>query len=163
MGYVRSSNALVLIGAVLMLGQTSNAFAADKVRISGLQTANFGQLAGTGDRSISQNLCAYSSSVTGGYSVTATGTGSGGAFSLTSSIATISYEVLWADTSGQNSGTSLIAGTPIGGFTSNATQHFCNSGPTSSASMTIVIRSATIQSARAGTYSGTLQIMIVPE
>ena len=163
MGLVRSSSALGLIGFALLIGLPDQAHAADKVRIAGLQTVDFGQLYGLGDRSISQNVCAYSSSVTNGYSVTATGTGAGGTFELNSTISSLPYEVLWADASGQTSGTSLIAGTPIGGFHSTATQHFCNTGPSSSASMTIVVRSGSIESARAGSFSGVLQIMIAPE
>ena len=163
MGYVKSFSTGLLLAFALLLGSAAPARAADKVRITGLQTANFGQLSGFGDRSISQNVCAYSSSATNGYSVTATGSGTGGSFALTSTITELPYEVLWSDSSGQTSGTSLMSGTRTGGFFTSAAQHFCNSGPSSTASLTIVIRSTTIESARAGTYSGVLQIMIAPE
>ena len=137
--------------------------AAEKARITGLADANFGLIVGTIDRSIAQSLCVYSSSNTGAYAVTASGTGAGGSFALSTGSAQLPYDVLWADAANQTSGTVLSSGTPTGGFTSNATQHFCNSGPSSSATMTIVIRSAALANAQAGSYSGMLQITIAPE
>ena len=49
------------------------------------------------------------------------------------------------------------------GLQSTASQQTCNSGPSTSASLTVVIRSATLTSAMAGSYIGTLQITIAPE
>ena len=136
--------------------------AADKARITGLSDVNFGLIAFTGDQSLSQSVCAYSDSSTKGYSVVATGSGSGGAFELSGAVP-LPYDVLWADSAGQTGGSALIAGTASSGFTSTASQQFCNSGPPASASLTIVIRAATLGSTGAGSYSGTLQLMIAPE
>jgi hypothetical protein len=148
--------------AAAALAAAPSAHAADKVRITGLSDVAFGLIAGTGDRSISQSVCAFSDSSTRRYSVVATGSGSGGAFEL-SGAAPLPYEVLWADSPGQTGGSSLIAGTAVSGFTSTASHQFCNSGPPASASLTIVIRAAELASARSGAYSGTLQLMIAPE
>jgi len=163
MAYVETLRVIGLLGIACLAGQPIAAHAADKVRISSFQSVDFGQLSGGGDRYVSLNVCAFSSSANRGYSIIANGNGAGGSFALLSPIALLPYEVLWSDTPGQSSGTSLIAGAPIGGFRSSATQNFCNSGPTSSASLIVVIRSDAIESARAGLYSGTLQIMIAPE
>lgn len=163
MTYVTILRAISLIGLSYLAGQSAILQAADKVRVSSLKAVDFGQLSGVGDRRVSQSICAFSSSATKGYSITASGTGEGGSFALNSTAAYLPYEVLWSDNSGQSSGTSLIPGTPRGGFQSTASQHFCMSGPSSSASLIIVIRSAAIESARAGSYSGTLQIVISPE
>lgn len=137
--------------------------ASDKARLTGLSDAAFGLIGGTSDQSVSQSICVYSSTVTGGYSVTATGSGAGGVFELSSGGAQLSYEVLWADSANQTGGTALTAAAPMSGFTSAASQQTCNSGPIASASLTVVIRSATLTSAMAGSYSGTLQITIAPE
>lgn len=136
--------------------------AADKARITGLSDVSFGLIAGTGDQSLSQSVCAYSNSSTNGYSVVATGSGSGGAFELSGS-APLPYDVLWADSAGQTGGSALTAGTASPGFTSSASHQVCTSGPPASASLTIVIRAATLGSAPAGSYSGTLQLTIAPE
>jgi len=137
--------------------------AADKARITALSDVPFGLIPGTTDQTASQNLCAYSSSNTGGYNVTAVGNGNGGAFTLSSGAASLAYDVLWAGSANQAGGTALVPGTATSGFTSTASQQTCNSGPSTSASLTVVIRSATLTSAMAGSYIGTLQITIAPE
>lgn len=137
--------------------------AADKARITGLSDVAFGVVSTAGDQSASQSLCAYTSSNTNGYSVAANGDGIGGSFALSSGMSQLPYDALWADAPNGTSGTTLIAGSAMSGFTSTASQQSCNSGPSSSASLTIVIRAATLGSARAGTYSGALQITISPE
>ena len=154
---------MLLLGAILTGSWPGLARAAERTRITGLADADFGQIVGTADRAITQSLCVYSSSPTGAYGVMASGSGSGGSFALSSGSAALPFEVLWADSPNQSSGTFLPPGTPRGGFSSNASQHFCNSGPPSTATLTIVIRSADLGNAQAGTYSGMLQIMIVPE
>lgn len=153
--------ALAVVGA--SSAAASPAWAADKARITGLSDVTFGVIAGTGDQSVSQSLCAFSDSSSNGYSVIATGNGSGGSFELSSGSAQLPYEVLWADSAGQTGGSALVAGVVTSGFTSGASHQFCNSGPSASASLTIVIRGATLSSARAGAYLGTLQITIAPE
>jgi hypothetical protein len=137
--------------------------AADKARITGLSDVAFGLITGTADQAISESVCAYSSSSTGGYSVTATGDGSGGAFELSAGADQLAYDVLWTDSADQAGGTALVAGSATAGFTSVANQQFCNSGPSTSASLTVVIRSASLGSAMVGSYAGTLQITIAPE
>ena len=145
-----------------MLAAAAPARAADRARITGLSDVNFGLIVGTGDQSLSQSVCAYTDSSGSRYSVVATGSGSGGAFTL-SGAAPLAYEVLWADSAGQTGGSSLIAGAVSSGHTSTATHQFCNSGPPATASLTVVIRAASLGSARAGAYTGTLQIMLAPE
>jgi len=154
---------LTLVVGALGAGAIAPPARAANARITGLRDVSFGLIAGTADQTASQNVCAFSSSNTNGYSVSALGSAGGGAFELSSGSAQLPYEVLWADSANQSGGTSLVAGTTTGGFISVATRQTCNRGPRSSASLTVVIRSATLSTARAGTYTGTLQITIAPE
>ncbi|MGX7953484.1 hypothetical protein ACWPM1_13105 [Tsuneonella sp. HG249] len=108
-------------------------------------------------------MCAYSASDTLGYTVTALGSGPGGAFSLVSGSAQLPYEVLWNSAANQSGGTGLVAGSARSGFVSSATQKTCNNGPSSSASLVVVLRSAALSNAQAGSYAGTLQVTIAPE
>jgi hypothetical protein len=137
--------------------------AAEKARITGLSDVSFGSVAVTVDRTASQSVCAYSSSNNGAYWVSAQGSGSGGAFTLASGAAQLPYEVYWADSPGQTGGQQLAAGSTATGFVSIATHQFCNSGPATSASLTVVLRAAVLGSATAGDYSGTLEITLGPE
>lgn len=137
--------------------------AADKARITGLTDINFGTIAGTGDQSVSQSLCAFANSNLGGYSVVALGSGGGGAFELSSASAALSYEVLWADAAGQTGGSQLVPGVASTGFVSDARHQACNTGPSASASLTIVIRGVELDAASSGSYTGTLLLTIAPE
>jgi len=146
----------------LLAGAESGGLAqSNKVRITELSDVAFGQLAGLSDAYLSQSVCAYST--TSGYFVTASGSGSGGAFSLASTSSTLPYEVMWAASSGQSSGTALTAGVASPAFASGATQQTCNSGPPTSASLIVVIRASALSAAQAGTYQGTLSITIAPQ
>ncbi|MBO0749786.1 MAG: hypothetical protein J2O44_05075 [Porphyrobacter sp.] len=155
--------AAALLGAACLGALSSPALAApgDKARVTGFVDIAFGTLTGA-DQSSSQSVCAFSNSATSGYSVTATGNGTGGAFTLAGA-SPLPYEVRWAGTANQANGTALTAGVLSSGFTSAATQQACSSGPGPTATLTVTIRAAALGSARAGSYTGSLQITIAPE
>lgn len=134
------------------------------VRITKLTDVPFGSIANLNiDAVQSQSLCVYANTATNGYTVTAVGSGSGGGFALGSGSQELGYEVQWADAPGQSSGTQLTPNTPLSGLTSTARQQTCNAGPPTTASLVIVLRSADLSTARAGTYSGSLTVIIGPE
>lgn len=157
----RRGAALAVASCLAVLASPAWAAPGDKARISGLADVGFGTLNTTSDQSVSENVCAYSNSSTSGYSVTATGNGTGGAFTLAAGTFTLPYEVRWAGSANQTNGTALSAGTLAPGFVSGASQQTCNGGP--SASLIVIIRATALGSARAGSYTGTLQIVIAPE
>ncbi len=138
--------------------------ASNKVRISDLSDANFGIIANVGvDATLNQSVCLYADTNTNGYNVTASGTGPGGAFVLSSGPRTMSYEVQWSSSSGQSSGTQLASNVPLTGQVSGATHQTCNNGPASSASLIILLRSNVLSSATAGGYNGTLTLVVGAE
>ena len=139
------------------------AVAAEKARLTGLSDVNFGLILGHGDKAISQSVCAYTSSRTERYSVSARGDGPGGTFSLASGGFLLDYDVLWADSSNLQGGTALTANAPSPGFTSTTQQHNCNSGPPATATLTVVLRDEPLRNARAGSYTGVLRLTISPE
>lgn len=137
---------------------------AQLVRLTKLSNASFGTISSfVSDSQKSQNVCAYSSTLGGGYDITATGSGSGGAFTLSGSSATLAYEVQWSSTSGQTSGTSFSPGIALTGQTSGALSSNCNVGPATTASLIILIRASAASSATAASYSGTLTLLVAPE
>ena len=140
--------------------------AASNVRISGLTNLSFNTVTDlTSDSSLAEDVCVYSTSPTNGYRVTATGSGTGGAFTLSpaSGSNTLAYEVQWKAQAGQTSGSQLTAGSPLVGQTSAASQQQCNSGPAASASLIVILRAAALSSATTGSYSGSLTLLIAPE
>lgn len=137
---------------------------AQNVRITKLSDVAFGSIANFSiDQTSSQSICVYTSPLGTLYQVTATGDGAGGAFTLLSGGSTMPYEVQWAAIAGQTTGTSLTAGLPLSNQATVAEHHLCNgSGPATSASLITVLRSATVGSARSGSYTGVLTLLIAP-
>lgn len=157
---------MFMAGATLALALPawSPLLAGSNVRITGLSDVAFGTVANLStDWTLSQNICVYSNTATSGYHVQATGSGSGGAFTLASGSNALAYEVEWNPVSGQSTGTTLSPNVALTGQVSSATQQSCNSGPATSASLIVILRAAQLSAATAGSYSGTLTLLVGPE
>ena len=145
----------VLCAAAPLPAQSNN------VRITKLSDVTFGSLANLGvDASVAQSICVFAQTSGNRYRVTATGSAPGGAFALTSGSDLLDYEVQWSASSGQSSGLQLSPSVAQTGLISAATQQTCNSGPATSASLILLLRSTALQSAKAGSYTGTLTLVI---
>jgi hypothetical protein len=153
--------ALCACGSILC-GSSAGA-QSTSVRISGMSDIAFGLLSSGSDATSAQNVCAFSTTATKGYHVTASGSGASGAFTLANSGSTLAYEVQWNKLSGQSSGTNLTPNVALTGQTSAATQQQCNSGPASSATLIVVVRGTAVGTAAGGNYSGTLTLLLGPE
>lgn len=154
--------AVVAIGAA---GAAPPAHAADNAQITGLVDVNFGTISAMVDQSNSQTVtvCSYRGRPNRlNYSVLASGSGSGGAFTLSSGANTLAYDVQWVDSPNQVGGTMLQAGSAASGFGNAATGFTCPQQP-GTASLTVTLRAADLSSAQAGTYTGSLQLTVVPE
>jgi len=137
------------------------------VRITGLSDVAFGTISNLAADSIqSQSLCIYARGSADGYHITATGSGSSGAFSLSSGSNTVPFEVQWSGTTGQASGSQLLANQPLAGFHTGegpGAKDDCSKGPPTTASLTIILRSAALGAAVSGTYGGTLTLLVAPD
>lgn len=161
-GKTRRFGALLSCLAALLLPSAAHAQAV-RVRISALSDVGFGTITNfTTDLSNSQNVCAHSTASGARYTITATGSGAGGAFSLQAGSAQLAYEVQWADRSGQSTGTALTAGVARGGFSGNGGNSNCRGGSRPTASLITTLRASAISTARAGAYLGTLTLLIAP-
>ena len=156
-----------LVGACLaslLVGTSPGWAASNNVRITGLSDVAFGTLASlTSDASQTQSVCVYANTATSGYNVRASGSGAGGAFALSSGTDSLPFEVQWNSSAGQSAGTQLTANVTLPGQISAATQQTCNAGPAASASLIVILRSAALSSAAAGSYNGSLTLLIGPE
>ena len=136
----------------------------NNVRITQLSDVAFGSVANLGIDSVrSQSVCVFAHTATNGYRITASGSAPGGAFALTSGASQLAYEVQWNSTAGQTSGAQVNANVTLTGQISSASHQSCNNGPPTSASLIVVLRSAVLSSARAGSYAGTLTLVVGPE
>ncbi len=157
--------ALTLCCSLLLSVAGAPSFAAsNKVRITQLGDIAFGTIANLStDATRSESVCLFADTATNGYNITASGTGPGGAFELSSGLSSMAYEVQWSSTPAQSSGTQLAPNLPLTGQASAATQQTCNNGPATTASLIIVLRTNALASATAGTYNGTLTLVVGPE
>jgi hypothetical protein len=136
----------------------------NRVQLSGLSDVSFTNQDPASAASNAQNVCVWSNTSTKGYNVTATGSGTGNAFTLANGANSVGYNVEWAGTSGQASGSSLTSGTALTGLTSTATAAGCSSGPATTASLIVKIPAANLQSMKAAlSYTGTLTLVVAPE
>lgn len=111
-----------------------------------------------------QDVCVWSNTATRGYTITASGSGTGNAFTLSDGTNTTPYSVQWSASAGQTSGTVLNAGTASSTLVSTATHQTCASGPSASASLIVGISTADLSTMLAGsTYTGTLTLLITPQ
>ena len=150
------------LAALLLAGAPAHALS-NKVRITKLTDVAFGTIPNLSvDAVRSQSVCLYSDTATAGYNVTATGSGTGGAFQL-SGPGSLAFVVQWSSSAGQSSGVQLAPNVPLTGQVSSATQQACANGPATSASLIVILRSSALSSAGAGTYNGTLTLLIGPE
>lgn len=156
---------LLLACSGSLLGLAQPASAANRVRITGLSDVSFGTISSlTLDLVQSESICVYAKSPpANNYSITASGSGPGGAFVLNSPSGTLPFEVQWSDTPGQTSGSQLIANQALGGQHSTASADDCSSGPASTASLIVILRSAALGAAFSGTYTGTLNLLVAPQ
>lgn len=154
--------AVAAAGAIALAA--THAGAADRVRITGLSDIGFGTLSNfAADAVRSDDICVFSNTSPERYRVTATGSGTGGAFLLSSGANTLAYDVQWNDNDGQVTGTQLLPNQPLASQSSNATQQRCNNGPAATASLIVILRSSALSAASSGTYSGTLTLLVAPE
>jgi len=135
-----------------------------RVQLSGLSDVSFTNQDPSTAASNAQNVCVWSNTSTRGYNVTATGSGTGNAFTLANGAQTVGYNVEWAGSTGQSSGTALTSGTPLTGLTSTATTAGCSAGPVTTASLIVKIPTTNLQSMQAAlSYTGTLTLVVAPE
>ncbi len=135
--------------------------AAQGVQITRLSDVSFGTITNVGvDQVQSQSVCAYSGLLGGRYSLTATGSGAGGAFTLSNGGSVLAYEVQWSGTSGQSSGTNLVSGTALSGQTMLLS---CPLLQTTNSSLIVILRGTALSVATAGNYGGTLTIMLASD
>lgn len=152
------------------LGATStgsidiSASVANRARITGLSDVAFLNQDPVTAAVSAQNVCVWSNTSTRAYTITASGSGTGSAFTLANGAATVPYNVEWNASSGQTSGTALSAGTASSNLVSTATQQLCASGPSSSASLIVRISAADLATMPASTnYTGSLTLLVTPQ
>jgi hypothetical protein len=130
------------------------------IKISGLNDITFPIFDQINPLIASDSFCIYRNGA-GLYSVQATGSGAGLAFTLANGPSTLAYTPTWND---GNTTTALVANTTLtnraNAFTTNMD---CNSGANNNATVELTISVADINAAPQATYTGTLTILVTPQ
>jgi hypothetical protein len=136
---------------------------APRARISGLKDISISDADPAANLRTAQTVCVWSNSPAGAYTLTAGGSGSGGAFELAGGQQTLAYSVEWAQSTVQDSGQALTGGQTATNLQAAATQSDCNSG-SGSASLVVAIDSAQLAAAQTDTpYTGSLTLTVAPQ
>jgi len=155
----------VLAGSLALLAiLAGDPAAAQQVQITRLNDIALGFASVDQDATGSRNVCVSATGVTGRYSVLATGSGDGNAFTLAGAGAPLAYDVQWSGTANQGTGTALTAGRATSGFVTAllGLNLSCVLG-NDTASLTVVVRAADLSKATAGAYTGLLTLLIAAE
>jgi hypothetical protein len=110
----------------------------------------------------SQGPCVWSNTSTRNYTITASGSGTSGAFTVASGSSVIPYSVGWANSAGATSLTALTAGTASSAVASNATNISC--GGSGNSTLKVTIGATDLQNMVAtNSYTGTLTLVVTPQ
>jgi hypothetical protein len=136
----------------------------NRARISGLTDVSFLNQDPATAASNAQNVCVWSNTATKAYTITATGSGTASAYTLSNGGGTVPYTVEWAATSGQTSGTALTTGTASSSLTTGAVNQSCSSAPLATASLIVKMATADLGTMSAGSnYTGSLTLLVTPQ
>lgn len=152
------------LGATSTGSVTITASVANRAQITGLTDVAFTNVDPASAATASQSNCVWSNTATKGYSITATGSGTSGAFTLANGSLSVPYSVQWSASAGQNSGTALTAGTALAGMTSTAANPTCSTGAATTSSLIISIAASNLQGMTSATsYTGSLTLLVTPQ
>ncbi len=130
----------------------------DEVRISNLADINLGVFGGA-DAVGSTDACVYRNG-TGAYRITASGSGAAGAFTLTDGTNTVGYSVNYDDGTGA---LAMASATPMIGRTGADPSSATCATTGNNATVTTTVAAADGAALPAGTYTGTLTLLVAPE
>lgn len=130
---------------------------AQQLRVSGFVDFNAGTWS-TGSILMEDTLCVYKSSGGTMYRVTASGTGSGGAFTIAQGAYSVPYGVKWKRIGQAYQDLSANVARSFTGAENKS--EICNKGDTSGIAVSFL--DTNLSAARAGNYAGTLVILIEP-
>lgn len=129
------------------------------VKLTDVADLNFGTYSGSGSAVQDDSVCVYTNNPSGQYKVTARGSGTSFAFTITNGSATIPYTVRWNNTGSttgnfqinSNSQSSTLSG-------ANTTSQTC--GGVNNANFQVTMTRNSILGVPAGSYTGTLTLII---
>ena len=131
-------------------------YAEARIQIVNMNDFNFGTWTGSGGITATDQVCVWEDSGNDRYRVTATGTGTGGAFTITGGTTALPYQVTWTSSNGTTQ--TLTANVQSVQFRSSSFVNRCGGG--TNATIRIDISQSALLAAEAATYTGTLTLLL---
>jgi hypothetical protein len=133
----------------------------EMVQVTDIQDPLLSTTYGTsGDLDANDDVCVWTNDTGDEYKVTATGSGTASAFTITDGTETIAYSVYWNDETGITGRTTLTTNVQTTAAQTGATNTYpCT---VNNANLSVNIAQNAILSAQAGTYTGTLTVVLAP-
>ena len=144
----------ILILAAFLLLTAQNSFAT--VQITKMTDFAFGTWSGSGQLQSSDTICVYDSQANANYGITATGSGAASAFTVTDGTVTVAYTAEWQGSIGAM--TALTTGVKSLFSAANSVSTTCAGG--TNATLRITVSQADLLAAEAGSYTGTVTILL---
>ena len=132
----------------------------NEVRINQLADITLPDFSGS-DVSDTSVACVYRNGLSGDYSITATGSGTGNAFTLTDTTDTVAYDVEFDDRSGSGF-SGLASGVASNRTNAESADNSCAGVGGSNADIRVTVTAANAASLPASTYTGTLTLVVAP-
>jgi hypothetical protein len=151
------------LGATSKGSVTITVSVAPRARISGLKDIDLGLAEPASGARTSEDICVWSNSATGAYTITASGGGPDGAFELANGEQALGYTVEWAPRPGQTSGDRLESGMTRTNLLAATTRLECEAGM-GTASLAVALDPAQLAAAEPGArYTGSLVLIVAPQ
>lgn len=134
----------------------------NRALITSLADVSFANADPSAAVSNSQGPCVWSNTATRKYTITASGSGTAGAFTLTDGTVVVPYSVSWANSANASSPSALTAGTATAALVASATNISCSAGVDST--LKVGIAASDLQNMVAtNSYQGTLTLVVTPQ
>ena len=153
---MKCKSCLLLITFLWLLAGSIH-FAEARIQIVDMNDFNFGTWSGSGNLTATDQVCVWEDSGNNRYRVTATGTGAGGAFTITGGTTALPYQVTWTSSNGTTQ--TLTANVQSVQFRASSFVNRCGGG--TNATLRIDIQQSDLLASEAATYTGTLTLLLV--
>ncbi|NMC61891.1 MAG: hypothetical protein GYA55_01845 [SAR324 cluster bacterium] len=120
---------------------------------------DFGSYTGSGNPSEKRSVCIRNNTATGYYNISAKGSGTSDAFTVTNGSNPIAYKVYWYDNNDSRKDTISSPNSTLSNRIGATIAETCSSG---NASIEIEFQKSALMQAPAGYYSGTIHLMLSP-
>jgi hypothetical protein len=134
-----------------------------EVQISNISDLRFGTWPGRGKLQANDDICIYTNTRGGRYSIIMKGSGHGGRFTLTNGASLLRYRAFYNDVKGISGRERVRPGRQLSSQKGASSSKDCNGFKKLNGNISVLIPAVTLGRAKFGSYVGALAIILMPE